>query len=37
MEDPMPFLSNSKSGLTIDTPPTSIPKRIYNPMELIEK
>lgn len=39
MEDPLPFLSNGKSGssFTLDNPPTSLPKRPYNPMELTEK
>lgn len=36
-EDPIPFLSDGKNGFTLDTPPTSLPKRPYNPMELTEK
>lgn len=35
MEDPIPFLS--KSSITFDNPPTNLPKRTYNPMELTEK
>jgi GLPGLI family protein len=37
LEDPMPFLNNGRSSFTLDTPPTSLPKRTYNPMELTEK
>jgi GLPGLI family protein len=39
MEDPLPFLSNGKGGssFTLDSPPASLPKRPYNPMELTEK
>ncbi|MDZ7897931.1 MAG: hypothetical protein U5N85_07875 [Arcicella sp.] len=39
IEDPLPFLSSGKGGtnFTIDNPPTNLPKRSYNPMELTEK
>ena len=39
IEDPLPFLSNGKGGsnFTLIDPPANIPKRTYNPMELIEK
>lgn len=36
-EDPLPFLSDGKSGFTLNNPPTRLPKRPYNPMELTEK
>ena len=36
-EDPLPFLSDGKSGFTLDGPPSNLPKRPYNPMELTEK
>ena len=37
LEDPMPFMSNGRNGFTLDGPPSSLPKRPYNPMELTEK
>jgi GLPGLI family protein len=37
LEDPMPFMNNGRSSFTPDTPPTNLPKRTYNPMELTEK
>lgn len=37
MEDPLPFMNDGKNSFTLETPPSSIPKRTYNPMELTEK
>lgn len=37
MENPIPFMSDGRNGITFDTPPTNLPKRFYNPMELTEK
>lgn len=37
MEDPVPFMNDGKNSFTLETPPSSIPKRPYNPIELTEK
>lgn len=34
LEDPLPFMNNGRSSFTLDG---SLPKRLYNPMELTEK
>lgn len=36
-EDPLPFMSDGRNGFTLDGPVSNLPKRPYNPMELIEK
>jgi GLPGLI family protein len=36
-EDPLPFMSDGRNGFTLDGPPSNLPKRPYNPMELTEK
>lgn len=37
LEDPTPFMNNGRSSFTLDSPPSNLPKRPYNPMELTEK
>ena len=37
LEDPMPFMNNGRSSFSVETLPSSLPKRTYNPMELTEK
>ena len=38
IDNPIPFMSDGKTGFTLDTTtPSTLPKRTYNPMELTEK